>query len=567
MKKTIKSMAFCSIAVLGSPKKTVRADDVSWKVGNASGTQAVISAASDGYTKATGMANHGERIITTSAVSLDGITVYLKCDNYTGQPMGWGFVGEGGYAPDATDRFNTTMRNVGDWYALYYQYDHVGQFAEHNIAFKDSGLTDVNYGMDSATRFYAFSKSTDVGYAITFTKMGNVWKLSTVGLTSNYQTARHASNDCYVSASYIPDTAYISTWVMDGTAANFYMKVTTSGSGGGGDDPSGGGEGGGTSVGTSWTISSGSITARYNDVENYTHLYNVTAWGSAAYFSEKVALDGLQVDILVNDLDMDREGGVFKASGAFYAITFGASQGIVPDTISSAGNFTASMRPFYGMQSGTPEEGAHCMLTFRTNHNPDSAAIASATPGGSTANLVPSHYLGNQYAFQAARSVDGNGNQTKYGSVGYSLKFEKEGAYWKITTSLFCGEHYYDDDKAPVEEGEVFVAYVSNNYFANVLDGQGKTYLYYFGDRSDKLTQSDSYVRVIPAGFVPYHDPDDDPAPTPETDPMMEYYDSETGDYIGSCFMGVSTNSLFVALGVIGVATVALIIRKKRSEK
>jgi len=261
--------SFVAMAFNTTNRFSANADDVSWVVANAEGNQAVITSASDGYTKATGMANYGERIITTSAVSVDGITVYLKCDNYSGQAMGWGFVGEGGYAPIDASKFNTTMRNGGDYWFLYYQNNHIGHENNddtHDVAFADSSLSATNYGIDG-NRFYGFNKAgSDVGYAITFNKQGNVWKLTFSGLTSNY-TGRtpNDTNVAYVSASYIPDSAYVSTWIMDGVAANFYIKVSTSGSSGGG----GGEQGGSTAWGGNLNPTVGSNGLNVSGTYNY----------------------------------------------------------------------------------------------------------------------------------------------------------------------------------------------------------------------------------------------------------------------------------------------------------
>jgi len=237
LKKTILSLLMAIVAVsvafgffsLFKPKENAFAAG-SWIKGNDGGGQ-TITAADDGYTKISGMDNYGARTNYSEALSVDGLTVYLYCTNFNGQCVGFGFSNSAtGYSVQ-DGLFNASIRPSGgaDWNFVRYltNHDPGGTY----IAYRDENLTETNFGIDN-NRFYALTRTIDgatqltQGFCVSFEKVGSVWKLTTSSVNCSF--GRCNSNVCYVSSEYIPDTAYLSVWGMDGSS-DLYVSFSRDG--------------------------------------------------------------------------------------------------------------------------------------------------------------------------------------------------------------------------------------------------------------------------------------------------------------------------------------------------
>ncbi len=197
---------------------------------------AVTLTQNDDYVDISKLNTFGQRINSASAQTIDGLTVYYNVTGYNNKPIGFGLTTSAtGYSIptdnlDANNTFNATIRPSTEHIFLFYQLNHAGEDAsadhQHMIAYNDPELTEQTgetdwYGIDG-TRKYSFVKTTTFEYAIHFEKYNSsVYKITITGITN---MEKYDSNVVYVSKNYIPDTAYLCFWGLEGGTQTISVK-------------------------------------------------------------------------------------------------------------------------------------------------------------------------------------------------------------------------------------------------------------------------------------------------------------------------------------------------------
>ncbi len=500
-------------------------DNTAWTVFDTVSAGTTASASDKSYVKINSVSKSGAHVNYSEKISLDGKTVSFRLTNYGGNRIGFGLTESAdGFSP-SSGKFNAVLNRAWNWDNLYFQNDahaEVTSGGPMTIAYKDENLTSDEFGTQSAKK-YCMTINSTVEFSLKFEKLSNVYRITFDGNAFSPVT-----NVIYVSKNYIPDEAYICVFGYESGNPNVFIKAfemkPTEGS---------------------------HTTARYEEYSSLTHLYHIDhTWGDySMHNSEKLALDGLELIFMANSLNNVENAHLSKDS--CFAFTFTQDANADADALSSANKFTLSFWPYLD----SSKEYASG-LYFRNSHDYTSPAIASLTENGEVAANLNDNYDGNRYLFVDENIMNGNDEYVGYGKISFSVKFEKVNNSYKITTTLLTGTNY--GLVTENSQTESFVCYVPASNFA--LDQDGKAYLAFYGFESDALVsagyETDCYIGIVKAGTLPYIDRDD------VLDPEMEYYDQETGEYIGSCFAGVSVHSIYVSIGVISAATLLFIIKR-----
>ncbi len=498
-----------SFACFGfSHKVSFAAEEDNWCVltGDTGNTPSVTADA-DGYYKIENLKFWRSSVNSDRKLITDGLTVSIKVSGYDNMPLGFGFTNTAdGYSP-VSDMFNATLRTSADWNLLYYQYDHTGEFGSptHDIAFYNSNLSDstwnYRYGIDGNRR-YGFNKATEFDFSIKFEKEGSVYKLTTSG--SAYSD-RNSSNVCYVSDYYVPTTAYLCVWALDGNNADISVKYTETGSYTPNDQTAEGEDLSGDNF-----FPEPIVTLAEN---GYIKIEKLDNWDYGVYSKNKVKIDGLTLN--------------YKVTGYNGCpIGFGLS---TTDTVLSPleGKFNATIRPV----SSTP------YLYYQSDHSGETIS-------------PPYHHIAYKNPELTDTSYGADGAQrykfTNYSSFEFSVKFEKFGDVYKITTNGISN----------FASAESNVCYVSKNYIPD------EAYVCIWGVEGGRHT---IFVKTDPSFIVEPTEPENPSGPTepenPEdpTTPKDEEIKPDKKSF--GCFSGIETASYSCAMAII-VAFAMIFIRK-----
>jgi len=456
---------FAAVSLFGAvSKKTASADSspanlsawgsYSATVGWSNGNGGAYGTATDlgGFVRITGCCGWGRTMGTTRNQELNGMTVsirYYPSKTQTDQRTGFSFeTSYEKYGPAYNCTPHIFIHNMGWGFSVSctsnHDYNHIGYFDDngtknYNIGGRIDGESDFKYFV-----FFTNGAGNDVldlNFTVNRDDAHSRWAITmTFGEAFNMKAYYRTNGVNYHETFYVDDT-YFSNAIAAGT-----VSVNMFDMGNGDAQPE---------------IYVRKVNATNNYGTGYTTIHNISIWNDRAWMQNKVKVDGLTVNFKTTSM---------TSVGSMVGFSFVKTMTDLAPAESNSFNadiwMTADNNQAWVYYSRSHDYNEYANISFRET---DLFGYAQAASGGSA---TFNKYAGTDGAY--AYGIAANSS----GGAGVTMKFNylPNRNLWMVTTTIIG---------TMLGGGYNQISYVSDSYFASVLDADGKAYVSVYGFNGD----------------------------------------------------------------------------------